>query len=64
MFPFTIYHAAATMTRRYILYASSESERMKWQDMLTQALQLRKFRQEGNKVRIDVIIELGCRGVA
>ena len=37
---------------------------MKWQDMLTQALQLRKFRQEGNKVRIDVIIELGCGGVA
>ncbi|KAI1797140.1 hypothetical protein LXA43DRAFT_982888 [Ganoderma leucocontextum] len=49
MFPFTVYHAAATMTRRYTLYASSESERTKWYDMLTQALQLRAFRQEGNK---------------
>lgn len=54
MFPFTVYHAAATMTRGYTLYASSESERTKWQDMLTQAIQLREFRQEGNKVRIDL----------
>ncbi|PIL35597.1 hypothetical protein GSI_02325 [Ganoderma sinense ZZ0214-1] len=49
MFPFTVFHAAAIATRRYILYASSESERTKWHDMLTQALQLRKFQQEGNK---------------
>ena len=51
MFPFTVYHAAAKMTRRYTLYASSEAERHKWEDALKHALQMRSIRQEGNKVR-------------
>lgn len=52
MYPFTIYHAGAKMTRRYTLYAPSEAMREEWHDALTLALTVRQIRQEGNMVRL------------
>ena len=51
MWPFTIYHASAKMTRRYTLYAHSESARDQWFAAFNHGLELRRVRQEGNMVR-------------
>ncbi|EJF64968.1 hypothetical protein DICSQDRAFT_159921 [Dichomitus squalens LYAD-421 SS1] len=59
MFPFTVYHAAAKMTRRYTLYASSEAERQKWEEVLTHTLRMRTIRQEGNKFFEPFVINDG-----
>ncbi|KAI0694624.1 hypothetical protein BC835DRAFT_1274268 [Cytidiella melzeri] len=48
MFPFTLYHASTVTTRRYTLYAISEPEREVWRRMLTEAIGVRKIRQESN----------------
>ncbi|KAH9949942.1 hypothetical protein B0H21DRAFT_725350 [Amylocystis lapponica] len=48
MYPFTVYHASAKMTRRYTLYAAKEDERSKWHDVLVDALGVRTVRQETN----------------
>ncbi|KAI0749365.1 hypothetical protein C8Q80DRAFT_1100784 [Daedaleopsis nitida] len=48
MYPFTIYHASAKMTRRYTLYASSESARDQWLAAFNYAIEMRRVRQEGN----------------
>ncbi|EKM58279.1 uncharacterized protein PHACADRAFT_140069, partial [Phanerochaete carnosa HHB-10118-sp] len=48
MYPFTIYHASATLTRRYTLYATSESERELWRRAMVDAIGIRKARQDAN----------------
>ena len=50
MFPFTIYHASSKMNRRYTLYATSEETRDRWFAAFSNALELRRIRQEGNMV--------------
>ncbi|CCM01400.1 uncharacterized protein FIBRA_03451 [Fibroporia radiculosa] len=48
VYPFTVYHASAKMTRRYTLYADSENLRKKWYDKLQDAIGVRKVQQEAN----------------
>ncbi|THV07437.1 hypothetical protein K435DRAFT_710318 [Dendrothele bispora CBS 962.96] len=48
VYPFTIYHAANKLTRRYTLYVSSEAVRTKWYNALVDALAVYKAKQEGN----------------
>lgn len=48
IYPFTIYHSANSITRRYTLCAPSESARDKWKNALVDALGVHKARQEGN----------------
>ncbi|KAF9267744.1 hypothetical protein L218DRAFT_970604 [Marasmius fiardii PR-910] len=48
VYPFTIYHAANTIGRRYTLYVASEAIRKKWRDAFTNALAVHHARQEGN----------------
>lgn len=54
MFPFTIYHASATLIRRYTLYAVSPEQRERWRKALVDATGVRKVRQDTNKVRHNV----------
>ncbi|GJE88623.1 RhoGEF/DH domain-containing protein [Phanerochaete sordida] len=48
MYPFTLFHASATLTRRYTLYASSESERERWRKAMVEGVALRTARQDAN----------------
>ncbi|KAF8575974.1 hypothetical protein K439DRAFT_1419330 [Ramaria rubella] len=48
MFPFVISHASAP-TRRYTLYATSESARRKWKDVFVDALGVKKVVMDANK---------------
>ncbi|KAH9945453.1 uncharacterized protein BXZ73DRAFT_86925 [Epithele typhae] len=48
VYPLTIYHASAKMTRRYTLYASSEGVRQQWHSEISHALNMRRIRQENN----------------
>jgi len=50
VYPFTIYHAANKLGRRYTLYANSEGVRKKWHDALVDALGVHRVRQEANMV--------------
>ena len=52
IYPFTIYHASSKATRRYTLYAPSDSMRKKWKYALADAITVRKVHQESNMVRI------------
>lgn len=52
MYPFTIYHASTTMTRRYTLYAATDGDRKKWQNALNEAIELRRTQQDANKVYV------------
>jgi hypothetical protein len=45
MYPFTIYHAAAKITRRYTLYTKKGTERNKWKVALEKAIEARKSQQ-------------------
>lgn len=54
MYPFTVYHASAKMTRRYTLYASTDAVRQKWNAALVDAMGVRKVRQEANMVGIGL----------
>ncbi|KAJ7475856.1 hypothetical protein FB451DRAFT_1351235 [Mycena latifolia] len=47
VYPFTIYHAASK-TRRYTLYVSTEAERKRWCSVLQEAIGLHMARQEAN----------------
>lgn len=51
LYPFTVYHAASKMSRRYTLYANSEEIRKKWKDALEDTIAVHKARQEANMVR-------------
>ncbi|TFK47790.1 hypothetical protein OE88DRAFT_1705430 [Heliocybe sulcata] len=48
VYPFVVYHASSKTSRRYTLYADSESSRRKWHSALVDALGIRRARQEGN----------------
>ncbi|KIK63091.1 hypothetical protein GYMLUDRAFT_163599 [Collybiopsis luxurians FD-317 M1] len=48
LYPFTIYHAASKLNRRYTLYASSDAIRKKWRAFFEDAITVHKVRQEGN----------------
>ena len=50
IYPFTIYHGASKLGRRYTLYANSEAVRKKWQVALVDALGVHRVRQEANMV--------------
>ena len=52
VYPFTIYHASSKATRRYTLYAPSDSMRKKWKYALSDAITVRKVHQESNMVRV------------
>jgi RHO1 GDP-GTP exchange protein 1/2 len=52
-YPFTIYHSASKLNRRYTLYAASERERSKWEAALVDALGVRAAQGEANQVRIE-----------
>jgi hypothetical protein len=46
LYPFTIYHAAAKITRRYTLYTQTATERNRWRSALDDAIEARKSKQE------------------
>jgi hypothetical protein len=50
MFPFTIYHAAAKITRRHTIYTKTKTDRNKWNAELEKAIELRKSKQDGQMV--------------
>ncbi|TDL16579.1 hypothetical protein BD410DRAFT_822834 [Rickenella mellea] len=64
MYPFTVYHAAAKSSRRYTLYANSESSRKKWHDSLHEAIGLRVARQEANQWFAPKTLDTGFFGTA
>ncbi|KAG1781631.1 hypothetical protein EV702DRAFT_1177351 [Suillus placidus] len=49
IYPFTIYHSADKLTRRYTLYAPTESAREKWRDALVEAKGIDDVRRDANK---------------
>jgi hypothetical protein len=53
MHPFTIYHAAAKMTRRYTLYTKSKTERNEWNVALEAAIEARKSQQDAEMVPLS-----------
>ncbi|RDX57314.1 hypothetical protein OH76DRAFT_1476727 [Lentinus brumalis] len=59
MFPFTIYHASSKMNRRYTLYAQSEQVRDRWLTAFNTALDIRRYRQEGNMFFVTHVINDG-----
>ena len=46
MYPFTIYHAAAKITRRHTLYTPTATERNRWRTALDDVIEARKSKQE------------------
>ncbi|KAG9315323.1 hypothetical protein JVU11DRAFT_4464 [Chiua virens] len=59
IYPFTIYHATEKSTRRYTLYAPSESIRQKWHDALVDAKGVDDVRHEGNQWYVSQVVEDG-----
>lgn len=49
IYPFTIYHSADKLTRRYTLYAPTESAREKWRNALIEAKGIDDVRRDANK---------------
>ncbi|KAI9512115.1 hypothetical protein F5148DRAFT_1146414 [Russula earlei] len=45
LFPFTIYHAAAKITRRHTVYTHSATERNRWQTILDNAIEARRSQE-------------------
>jgi RHO1 GDP-GTP exchange protein 1/2 len=50
MYPFTVCHVAAKITRRYTLYTKSGTERNKWNVTLEKAINARKSQVEARMV--------------
>ncbi|KAH8118065.1 hypothetical protein DFH11DRAFT_1808798 [Phellopilus nigrolimitatus] len=48
-YPFTVYHSAAKLTRRYTLYTNTEAARNKWHDALVNAIAIHKVQRDANK---------------
>ncbi|KAJ8072495.1 hypothetical protein PM082_016054 [Marasmius tenuissimus] len=48
VYPFTVYHAANTLGRRYTLYVASDAIRQKWRAAFLDAMAVHQARQEGN----------------
>lgn len=51
VYPFMIHHASLHSKRRYTLFASSDSQRKKWEEAFREAIGLRRAQQEANQVR-------------
>ncbi|KAG1747212.1 uncharacterized protein EDB91DRAFT_74648 [Suillus paluster] len=49
IYPFTVYHSADKLVRRYTLYAPTESVRQKWRDALVEAKGIDDVRRDANK---------------
>lgn len=49
IYPFTIYHSADKLTRRYTLYAPTESAREKWRNAFVEAKGIDDVRRDANK---------------
>ncbi|KAG2157870.1 uncharacterized protein EDB93DRAFT_730686 [Suillus bovinus] len=49
IYPFTIYHSADKLERRYTLYAPTESAREKWRNALVEAKTIDDVRRDANK---------------
>ncbi|OAX43158.1 hypothetical protein K503DRAFT_732249 [Rhizopogon vinicolor AM-OR11-026] len=49
IYPFTVYHAADKLTRRYTLYAPTESIRQKWREAFVEAKGIDDVRRDANK---------------
>ncbi|THH06430.1 hypothetical protein EW145_g4099 [Phellinidium pouzarii] len=49
-YPFTVYHAAAKLARRYTFYTNSEAARNKWHDELVNAIAVHDVRRDVNKL--------------
>lgn len=47
MYPFTIYHVAAKITRRHTIYAKTKTKRNEWNVALKKAIESRKSQQDG-----------------
>ena len=50
MYPFTIYHSAAKITRRHTLYTRSATDRNRWHNALESAVAERQSQQDGKVV--------------
>lgn len=58
MYPFTVYHAAAKITRRYTIYTKKKTERNKWKVDLEKAIEARKSQQAPGMVRLLLLTTL------
>lgn len=54
IYPFTIYHSADKLERRYTLYAPTESAREKWRNALVETKGIDDVRRDANKVCTSV----------
>jgi hypothetical protein len=54
IYPFTIYHSADKLIRRYTLYAPTESAREKWRNAFIEAKGIDDVRRDANKVCTSV----------
>jgi len=55
IYPFTVYHAANRMARRYTLYATSEAVRKKWHTAFVDHMGVYKVRHDSNMVSFAVV---------
>ena len=58
MHPFTIYHVAAKITRRYTIYTKTGTERNKWNVDLKRAIDARKSHQDPRMVLLLALLHL------
>lgn len=52
VYPFTVFHGAAKITRRHTLYTKSMTERNKWKAALESAIEARKSLQDTRMVNL------------
>lgn len=57
-YPFTIYHVAAKITRRYTIYTKKGTERNKWKVALQSAIEARKSHQDLTMVLLLALLRL------
>ncbi|KAF9223416.1 hypothetical protein BS17DRAFT_705412 [Gyrodon lividus] len=60
VYPFTVYHAVEKSTRRYTLYAPSESARTRWRDALVDAKGVDDVRGEANQWFVPQVVDDGA----
>ncbi|KAI9512114.1 CNH domain-containing protein [Russula earlei] len=61
VYPFTIYHSAARMTRQHTLYASSSTERNRWHRELVDVIKAQQIRHEKELYTSRVLDESSFR---
>ena len=60
-YPFTIYHVAAKITRRYTIYTKTGPERDKWKVALQRAIEARKSHQDPRMVLLLALSRLNSQ---